>query len=200
MQSGPHKKPRGRPPKGKTWDPHQGEYVEPRVPSPPAPIDRTRSISTQSNSQSWNSEDMMDSLTFRVGRKQNPYRECTRNMRDSSGQYAFGFYNPKTRNTVANPVHIRRSISDQGTRVFIRGLEERPEPLYQNFRTTSNGPAEATPFLDHFHGEMRSWYESKTPDQQNYLNSSDDARILVRVMMNALDNYMSLSGHGDFKP
>ena len=170
MQSGPHKKPRGRPPKGKTWDPHQGEYVEPRVPSPPAPIDRTRSISTQSIPV-MEFEDMMDAPSVLGGNKTPTANAETCVILPDNMLW---IYNPKTRNTVANPVHIRRSISDQGTRVFIRGLEELLNRSIRTFEQHPTDPLKQRHFWTIFMGNA-FMVQSKTPDQQNYLNSSDDA-------------------------
>lgn len=198
-----HRKPRGRPPKGKVWNAFIGEYVplhNPPAPPPPPPQyqqqNRTTSNHTSSRSQSWNSEEMME-IALGIGRKQNPYRECTRNMRDASGQYKSGFYNPEDYFDfdISPPnTNTRRSISDQGTRVFANGLNGFPEPLHT--QNTRNGPAEVSPFLEDFEAEMQSWYERKSESEKAFLNTSNDVRLLMRVMTNSLDNYLYLNGHG----
>lgn len=114
-----HKKPRGRPPKNKEWDAFTGRYVSanhPNIP-PPSSVSRSRfSSSSTSSLHSWNSDEMNDTV-FQVGRKQNPYRECTRKQRDVSGQYMEGYYYTRKN-------RLRRSMSEQGVRMFTRGLEE----------------------------------------------------------------------------
>ena len=139
----------------------------------------------------------MMEIALGIGRKQNPYRECTRNMRDASGQYKSGFYNPEDYFDfdISPPnTNTRRSISDQGTRVFANGLNGFPEPLHT--QNTRNGPAEVSPFLEDFEAEMQSWYERKSESEKAFLNTSNDVRLLMRVMTNSLDNYLYLNGHG----
>lgn len=191
-----HRKPRGRPPKGTVWNAYIGKYVPVRNPPPPPPPpppqyqqNRTNSNNSSSRSQSWNSDEMME-IALGIGKKQNPYRECTRNMRDASGQYKSGFYNPQMD---LSPPSVRRSISDQGARVFTRGLHGNHAPLRTQNKT--NGLAEFSPFLEHFEAEMQSWYGRKSESEKAFLNASNDTRFLMRAMTNALDNYLYLNGY-----
>lgn len=104
-----------------------------------------------------------------------------------------GFYDPEIYFESSTP-SMRRSISDQGTRVFAHSLGGNPFPLYNE--CARNGPAEVSPFLEDFEAEMQLWYERKSESEKAFLNTSNDVRLLMRVMTNSLDNYLYLNGHG----
>lgn len=98
----------GRPPKNSVWSYKLGKYVSnPPVP-PPSTADGElgrKFVSSNFNASaivpppsqplrswsSWNSDDFEDAVRL-VGRRQGPYRYCTRNLRDDSGQYKDGYY------------------------------------------------------------------------------------------------------------
>lgn len=84
------RKPPGRPPSGTSWDSSVGEYVS-SVHQNNEQSTTRELIREVSLSNSWNSDDMYEAV-FHVGPRQNPYRNCTRDQRDSSGQYQDGFY------------------------------------------------------------------------------------------------------------
>lgn len=84
------RKPRGRPPRGMVWSAIRGKYV----------LDDTATVAAQIqqqvpppsvNNRSWNSDEMNE-IILNIGPRQNPYRNCTRQKRDVSGQYQDGYY------------------------------------------------------------------------------------------------------------
>ena len=214
-----HKKPRGRPPKNKEWDAFTGRYVpanHPNIP-PPSSVSRSSfSSSSTSSLHSWNSDEMNDTV-FQIGRKQNPYRECTRKQRDVSGQYMEGYY-------YARKNRLRRSMSEQGARMFTRGLEEPPRlkktisdqalqmvvwndnrdlpyPIYFDVPSPQSRYAEAerttntNAFVTEFACDIETWYNTKSDSEKHFLDTSKDCRSLTKLMINALDNYLALNGY-----
>lgn len=100
---------RGRPPKNCVWNYELGKYVTSSVSQHPSPL-QWGALSDNKESQnasakddggsslpppppmfSWDSDDFEDAV-FDVGRRQGPYRNCTRGQRDVSGQYEDGYY------------------------------------------------------------------------------------------------------------
>lgn len=100
---------RGRPPKNCVWNYELGKYVTSSVSQHPSPLqwgtvtnnNESQNASTKDDGGSslpppppmfsWDSDDFEDAV-LDVGRRQGPYRNCTRGQRDVSGQYEDGYY------------------------------------------------------------------------------------------------------------
>lgn len=96
-------KPRGRPPKGMSWNAEQNEYApsihgdngstSPIIDGSPNYTAPAGASELHALVQEFQMQiDHLDELALILHRRQNPYRECTRKMRDSSGQYREGFF------------------------------------------------------------------------------------------------------------
>lgn len=100
---------RGRPPKNSVWNYELGKYVTSSGSHHPSPLqwgpvtdnNESQNASTKDDGGSslpppppmfsWDSDDFEDAV-LDVGRRQGPYRNCTRGQRDVSGQYEDGYY------------------------------------------------------------------------------------------------------------
>lgn len=127
------RKPRGRPPpRGMMWSTARGKYMHdaaaPLQPRVPPPIVHLRS---------WNSDEMNEAV-LHVGPRQNPYRNCTRQRRDVSGQYQDGYYAPVRREN-----HCLVSYEDA------HPAHDRPQTMrvqaHRHMRTPSQVPAPQVP-------------------------------------------------------
>lgn len=211
-----YKKPRGRPPKNKQWDKFIGKYVT-NSPPPPSntPENNVASSTRVSSSHSWDSDEMND-LVFDIGRKQNPYRTCTKKQRDASGQYMPGFYYDRKKK-------LNRSISEQGAQIFVEGLEtptklkksvsdqglhvvawkdnlrSLPYPLYGDDFSPhideDKEDKESDVFVTRFLSDIDAWYKRKNATEKHFLNTNEDCRTLSQLMIHALDNYLAMSGY-----
>ena len=96
---------RGRPPKNKVWNPETGKYDDAKPPgrqsgnSTSANDDLVWDMEglslSQNTNDTWDSE-VMNEVVGAIGPRQNPYRNCTYNQRDVSGQYRHGYYDEES--------------------------------------------------------------------------------------------------------
>ena len=91
---------------------------------------------------------------------------------------------------------MRRQLSDEAIELLTDGLDG--FTIYDNIFDDESIPNGSLPpdndFTRMLQNELNVWYNQKTKEEKVWLNTNNDAKQMVTLMLNGFDNLMKVNG------
>ena len=106
------------------------------------------------------------------------------------------FHRAPMRRSFSGPPSMRRQLSDEAVQLLTTGLDgfSISDDIFELDFMFDEPLLHEDDFVQMFQSDLRVWYNQKTREEKEWLNANNDAKQMVTLMLNGLDNLMKVNG------